>query len=254
MDETIPQGAVCTDDGCEVPASTASALPGVQPGLMRLDIVSDAICPWCYVGKRHMEAALEMLRAEGIDFAIHWNPFQLNPDMPLEGVDRREYRIKKFGNWEKSQALDARLTEAAKGAGLEFHMERLTRTPNTLKAHRLIALAGQQGVQDSVMEAVFRSYFIEGKDLGDNAVLLACATEGGMDSAATAAFLATDEGLTEIQAQEHAARSAGVSGVPSFFLEGYALFSGAMPAADMARAFRHAHKVLTEHKEKAAAE
>jgi predicted DsbA family dithiol-disulfide isomerase len=248
MDKDIPQGTVCTDDGCEVPATAAGNLPGAESGLMRLDIVSDAICPWCYIGKRHMEAALALLAPEGIRFSVHWNPFQLNPDMPLEGVERRAYRIKKFGSWEKSQQLDARITEAAKGAGLEFHMDRLTRTPNTLKAHRLVALAGQQGVQDAMMEAVFQSYFLNGGDIGDDGVLLDCAAAAGMDRAATAAFLATDTGLAEIQAQEHAARSAGVSGVPSFFLEGYNLFSGAMPAEQMAQAFRHAHKVLSERK------
>ena len=224
----------------------------IPQGLMRLDIVSDAICPWCYVGKRHMEAALAMLAAEGIRFDMKWNPFQLNPDMPLEGVERRAYRIQKFGSWEKSQQLDARITDAASGAGLEFHMERLTRTPNTLKAHRLIALAGREGVQDAVMEALFQSYFLNGGDIGDDTVLLDCAAQGGLDRAKVATFLATDEGLAEIQAQEHAARSAGVSGVPSFFLEGHSLFSGAMPAEQMAQAFRHAHKVLSERQAQAA--
>ena len=220
----------------------------IPQGLMRLDIVSDAICPWCYVGKRHMEAALAMLAAEGIRFDMKWNPFQLNPDMPLEGVERRAYRIQKFGSWEKSQQLDARITDAAAGAGLEFHMERLTRTPNTLKAHRLIALAGREGVQDAVMEALFQSYFLNGGDIGDDTVLLDCAAQGGLDRAKVATFLATDEGLAEIQAQEHAARSAGVSGVPSFFLEGHSLFSGAMPAEQMAQAFRHAYRILSEQK------
>lgn len=220
----------------------------IPQGPMRLDIVSDAICPWCYIGKRHMEAALALLAPDGIRFDVHWNPFQLNPDMPVAGVERRAYRIQKFGSWEKSQQLDARITQAAAGAGLEFHMDRLTRTPNTLRAHRLIALAGRQNVQDAVMEAVFQSYFLIGGDIGDPAVLLECAVSAGMDRASTAAFLITDEGLAEIQAQEHAARSAGVSGVPSFFLEGYSLFSGAMPADEMARAFRHAYQVLSERR------
>lgn len=246
MDQNIPKGTVCTDDGCEVSATAAGVLPNTTTGLMRLDVVSDAICPWCYVGKRHMESALAMLAPEGIRFSVHWNPFQLNPDMPLAGVERRAYRIQKFGSWEKSQQLDARITEAAAGAGLEFHMDRLTRTPNTLKAHRLIALAGREGAQDAVMEAVFQSYFINGGDIGSDTILLDCAVSGGMDRAKVAAYLASDEHLAEIQAQEHAARSAGVSGVPSFFLEGYALFSGAMPAEQMAQAFRHAHKVLSE--------
>ena len=245
MEQDRPQVTVCTDDSCEVEATTPTNLP-TQAGQMRLDIVSDAICPWCYIGKRHMEAALRQLANEGIRFSVHWNPFQLNPDMPLEGVERRAYRIAKFGSWEKSQQLDTRITEAAAGAGLEFHMERLTRTPNTLKAHRLIALAGQQGAQDAAMEAVFQSYFLNGGDIGTDEVLAGCAEQAGMDRAQVAAFLATDEGLAEIQAQEHAARSAGVSGVPSFFLEGYGLFSGAQPVEHMVRAFRHAHEVLSK--------
>ncbi|MSP05559.1 MAG: DsbA family oxidoreductase [Acetobacteraceae bacterium] len=220
--------------------------------MMRLDIVSDAICPWCYVGKRHMERALAILVPEGIRFNVHWNPFQLNPDMPMEGVERRAYRIQKFGSWEKSQQLDARITQAAAGAGLEFHMDRLTRTPNTLKAHRLIALAGQQGVQDAILEAIFQSYFLNGGDIGADDILLGCAELGGMERAAIAAFLATDELLAQIQAQEHAARSTGVSGVPSFFLEGHSLFSGAQPVEQMAKAFRHAHKVLSERPAQAA--
>ena len=255
MTQDMPQGhaqtETCTDDGCEISTTQVGALPG-ETSLMRLDVVSDAICPWCYVGKRHMERALEILRPEGIRFDVHWNPFQLNPDMPLAGVERRAYRIQKFGSWEKSQQLDARITEAAAGAGLEFHMERLTRTPNTLKAHRLIALAGAQGVQDAVMEAIFQSYFLNGGDIGAEDVLLDCAVAGGMDRAATAAFLATDEGLADIKAREMGARSAGVSGVPSFFLEGYSLFSGAMPAEQMAQAFRHAHKILSERQAQAA--
>lgn len=252
MDKDIEQAAICTDDGCEVPATATTGQLAGETGLMRLDIVSDAICPWCYVGKRHMERALALLAPEGIRFNVHWNPFQLNPDMPVEGVERRVYRIAKFGSWEKSQQLDARITQAAAGAGLEFHMERLTRTPNTLKAHRLIALAGRQGVQDAVMESVFQSYFLNGGDIGADEVLLACAEQGGMDRAATAAYLATDEYLAEIKAQEHAARSAGVSGVPSFFLEGHALFSGAQPVEQMVQAFRHAHKVLSERPAQAA--
>ncbi|MSO90910.1 MAG: DsbA family oxidoreductase [Acetobacteraceae bacterium] len=220
--------------------------------MMRLDIVSDVICPWCYVGKRHMERALAILAPEGIRFDVHWNPFQLNPDMPLEGVERRAYRIAKFGSWEKSQQLDARITQAAAGAGLEFHLDRLTRTPNTLKAHRLIALAGEQDVQDLVVEALFQSYFLNGGDIGADEILLACAEQGRMDRASTAACLATNKYLAQIQAQEHASRSAGVSGVPSFFLQGHFLFSGAQPAEQMAQAFRHAHKALIERPAQAA--
>jgi len=221
----------------------AESLP---QGRMRLDIVSDAICPWCYIGKRHMEAALALLEPEGIRFEIHWNPFQLNPDMPREGVDRRTYRAQKFGSLERSQQMDARVSAAAANAGLAFNYELLQRTPNTLQAHRLISRAGREGKQGAVMEAIFRSYFTQGGDIGTSEILTACAVEGGMDGTAVEKFLATDEGLAEIVAMEQAARSAGVSGVPSFFLEGHPLFSGAMPAEEMANAFRRAHGILNQ--------
>ena len=121
----------------------------------RIDVISDAICPWCYIGKRQLERALALLAEKGLRFDVAWHPFQLNPDMPAEGWDRKEYRIQKFGSWEKSQAMDARITETAAGIGLEFHLDRLTRTPNTVNAHRAIWLAGQHGVQDAVLEALF---------------------------------------------------------------------------------------------------
>src|SRR6195952_4252548 len=129
----------------------------------RIDIVSDAICPWCYVGKRHLEQALATLANEGLVFQVHWNPFQLNPDMPKEGRDRAAYRAWKFGSAEKAAALDQRITEAAAAAGLAFRTDLMTRTPNTIDAHRLIWLAGQNGVQDAAMEAAFKAYFVEGR-------------------------------------------------------------------------------------------
>ena len=112
----------------------------------RIDVISDAICPWCYIGKRHLERALDILEQHKLRFTVAWHPFQLNPDMPAEGVDRKQYRITKFGSLERSQQMDARITEVAAGVGIQFHLDKLTRTPNTLKAHRLIRLAGQKGV------------------------------------------------------------------------------------------------------------
>ena len=121
----------------------------------RIDVISDAICPWCYIGKRHLERALDILEQHKLRFTVAWHPFQLNPDMPAEGVDRKQYRITKFGSLERSQQMDARITEVAAGVGTQFHLDKLTRTPNTLKAHRLIRLAGQKGVQDGVVESLF---------------------------------------------------------------------------------------------------
>jgi predicted DsbA family dithiol-disulfide isomerase len=238
----------CGPDGCDTQA-TATGHTGAKktdPAAVgtRIDIVSDAICPWCYVGKRQLERALAMLAEEGLTFQVHWNPFQLNPDMPKEGRDRAAYRAWKFGSVEKSAALDQRITEAAAGVGLGFRTDLMTRTPNTIDAHRLIWFAGQHGAQDATMEAVFKAYFVEGRDVGDHAVLADCAETAGLPRQAVQDFLAGDLADKEMRAADQAAREAGVSGVPSFFLDGYSLFSGAMPAETIATALRRGHGVL----------
>jgi predicted DsbA family dithiol-disulfide isomerase len=212
----------------------------------RIDIVSDAICPWCYIGKRQLERALVTLAGEGLTFTVHWNPFQLNPDMPKEGRDRAAYRAWKFGSAERAHELDMQVTEAAARLGLVFRPELMLRTSNTLDAHRLIWFAGQKGVQDAVMEAVFAAYFTQGRDIGDRAVLADCAAEAGLDAQEAAQFLASGLAEREMLAADNAARDAGVSGVPTFFLDGYKLWSGALPAETMAEALRKGHKILVQ--------
>jgi predicted DsbA family dithiol-disulfide isomerase len=210
----------------------------------RIDVISDAICPWCYIGKRHLERALAILDKQGLHFTVAWHPFQLNPDMPREGVDRAQYRLAKFGSAERSRQLDERITETACTVGLEFHLDRLTRTPNTLDAHRLIRLAGQHGVQDGVVEALFEGYFCDGADIGNAEVLTRLGVEGGLERDDIMAMLASDTGLKEVAAADRMARNAGIQGVPSFALQGHVLFSGAVPADEMAQAFRRAWEIL----------
>ena len=210
----------------------------------RIDVISDAICPWCYIGKRHLERALALLDKQGLHFTVAWHPFQLNPDMPREGVDRAQYRLAKFGSAERSRQLDERITETAATVGLEFHLDRLTRTPNTLDAHRLIRLAGQRGVQDGVVEALFEGYFCDGADIGNAEVLTRLGVEGGLERDDITAMLASDAGLKEVTAADRMARNAGIQGVPSFALQGHVLFSGAVPADEMAQAFRRAWEIL----------
>jgi predicted DsbA family dithiol-disulfide isomerase len=217
-----------------------------SPAGLRIDIVSDAICPWCYIGKRQLERALETLSQEGLHFSVHWNPFQLNPDMPKEGRDRATYRAMKFGSTERAHELDERVAGAAANVGLGFRLDLMRRTPNTLDAHRLIWLAGRENVQDAVMETVFAAYFTQGRDIGDREVLADCAAEAGMEHAAVADFLASDMAAQEMLAADRAAREAGVNGVPSFFLDGYGLYSGAMPAETMAEALRKGHQILQQ--------
>jgi len=206
----------------------------------RIDIVSDAI------GKRQLERALIQLGDDGGGFSVRWNPFQLNPDMPREGANRAAYRAAKFGSAERAAELDARVAEAARTVGLDFRMDLMARTPNTLDAHRLIWFAGRQGAQDAVMEAVFAAYFTQGRDIGEADVLADCAAGAGLDRAEALAFLASDHAAAEMLAADRAAREAGVNGVPSFFLDGYGLLSGAVPADQMEEALRRGRAILRE--------
>ncbi len=210
----------------------------------RIDVISDAICPWCYIGKRHLERAIDILEKDGVRFAVAWHPFQLNPDMPAEGVDRQKYREAKFGGPERARQIDERITATAAGVGLEFHLEKLKRTPNTVNAHRLIRMAGQKSVQDDVVEALFDGYFCRGADIGDPKTLAEIGHKGGLDYEAVLAMLASDEHTKEVLAGDQMARSAGIQGVPSFALQGHVLFSGAVPADEMAQAFHRAWELL----------
>jgi predicted DsbA family dithiol-disulfide isomerase len=212
----------------------------------RLEIVSDAICPWCWIGKAHLDGALALLEAEGLRFEVGWRPYQLNPDMPEGGVDRRTYRTEKFGSWERSLELDAQVAEAGRAAGVAFRHDLMARTPNTIDAHRLIRLAGADGVQHATMDRLFRAYFHEGQDIGSPAVLAELGAESGMAEATLAAFTAGDAARAEVTTESRALAQAGISGVPSFLLDRHLLFSGAMPAERMADGFRRAVAILRE--------
>lgn len=143
-----------------------------------VQVTSDVICPWCFIGKRRLEKAIA---AHGLPVRVCWLPFQLNPQMPKEGVSRREYRTRKFGSWERSQELDAQVAAAGAAEGIPFAFDRMERTPNTLDAHRLIWLADEEGVQDAVVEALFRAYFTEGRDISARQTLLDLVAQAGLD-------------------------------------------------------------------------
>lgn len=261
MDDRIPEGEACGPEGCgpdargagERPTPLGAESPSTGPVAGVIDVVSDAICPWCWIGKRQLGLALEELAADGLRFEVRWRPFQLNPDLPPEGVDRRAYRSAKFGSWERSQELDRRVAEAGAAVGLGFRHDLMARTPNTVDAHRLIRLAGTAGRQDAVAEALFRAYFTEGRDIGDRSVLAAVAAEAGMDRERVEAELAGDACREEVLAEDLAARRAGLTGVPSFLLDRHLLFSGAVAAPQMAEAFRRAHTILSRQREAATA-
>ncbi len=195
----------------------------------RIDVISDVICPWCWIGKRQMENALTII---GTPFEVHWRPYQLNPEMPVEGVARAEYRAKKFGSEERGRELDANVATAGRAVGLEFRHDLMLRTPSTIAAHRLLRWAGER--QNDMAEALFRAYFQEGQDIGDHTVLAAITATLGLDAAA---FLASDEHDAEVRAEDAHFRRIGINGVPSFALDGAVMFSGAYPAEQMAEIF-----------------
>ena len=210
----------------------------------RLDVFSDVICPWCFIGKQHMQAALKTLETDGLRFAVTWRPFQLNPEMPAAGVERDTYRTAKFGSLTRSRELDAQVASAARAAGIEIRHDRMRRTPNTVDAHRLIRLADASGHQDAVVDRLFQDYFVDGRDVGDRTVLLEAAEAAGMDRRTAEASLASDEGRAEVLAEDAAVRRAGLNGVPTFALNDHVLFSGAVPAATFAEALAKAHRVM----------
>ena len=150
----LVEALVCGTDGCsDGDARSVPAAPTTASTNLTIEVISDAICPWCWVGKRRLDRALAALSSE-ISATVTWRPFELNPDMPKEGLDRRAYRSRKFGSWEHSQALDAQVAAAAKAESLDFRHDRMERTPNTINAHRLIWLAGRGGKQDAVVEGL----------------------------------------------------------------------------------------------------
>jgi len=181
-----------------------------------IDVISDAICPWCWIGKAHLDAALEQLRQDGLEFRIRWRPFQLNPDMPAEGVARDAYRAGKFGSLERSRELDAQVADAGRAAGLAFRHDLMTRTPNTIAAHRVIRAAEDAGVQHAVVDALFRAYFQAGRDIGDAATLDEIAEAAGLPG--MVAMLAGEDHRDAVLAEDMAARRGGISGVPSFLI------------------------------------
>lgn len=216
--------------------STPSANTRTRP---LLEIVSDVVCPWCYVGKARLARALA-LAGDSLDLEIRWRPFELNPSVPREGIDRRAYVEAKFGSVEYARQLTARVVDAAAAEGLPMHYDRIKRTPNTRSAHRLLELAGEQGRQDAVVDALFAAYFVEGRDIGDHAVLIDIATAAGLDREATARTLADTAGDMAIEQAEAAARESGVDSVPAFVFNGRLLFSGAQSPETIAAALTRA--------------
>ncbi|OAN71153.1 polyketide biosynthesis protein [Sulfitobacter sp. EhC04] len=204
-----------------------------MPDPIKLDIMSDPICPWCYIGKAQLDRAL--LDHPGHPFIIEWHPFQLNPDMPAEGMDRRAYLENKFGGKEGAVRAYAPIVEHAEKAGLTINFDQMTRTPNTLDAHRLIHWAGIEGRQTAAVSALFKAYFVEARDIGDAEVLADIADGIEMDAGVVTRLLQTDEDRQAIQDRDAHSRQMGINSVPTFIVANQHAVPGAQPPELWAR-------------------
>lgn len=196
---------------------------------IHLDIVSDVVCPWCYLGKKRIESALSVFGVDRVE--VSWRPYQLAPDMPKEGMDRKTYYQLKFGDNPKIKAMSDQLVELGKQAGIRFNFDNIAWSPNTLNAHRLIRWARSSNVQDQVVDKLFQRYFENGENIGADDILLSIAKDVGMDVDLVSELLSSDADSEAVQQEMDQARHMGVSGVPTFIAENRLAVSGAQEPA-----------------------
>lgn len=210
-----------------------------------ITVTSDTVCPWCFIGKRNLEAALA--EPPTIDARVVWKPYQLDPGIPREGLDYDRFIKKKFGgDGPHLRAMRDNLMQAGASAGIAFRFDRIQRRPNTLDSHRLVHWASEGEQQNRVVEALFEAFFIEGRDVGDSAVLRAVADGCGMDGERVAVDLAEGRDAAEIRTLADGARTGGVSGVPSVRLADLLDVPGAQPPDVFRRLIERATAVIEE--------
>lgn len=223
--------------------STAPS-PASNPTPLTIDVISDVVCPWCFVGKRQLEQAIERFQRAYPDQpapTVRWHPFQLNPDLPVEGISRDQYLQKKFGTPDGGAIYD-RVKQAADEVGLDLKMDDIERQPNTIRAHAVISLS-KEDTQDAVVEALFEAYFQKGRDLTEEATLIEVAREGGIAEPAIEAAISDDSVHETIRRADSSARDLGVQGVPFFIFNQKLAVSGAAGADTLMQA---AEKVMLE--------
>jgi predicted DsbA family dithiol-disulfide isomerase len=193
--------------------------------MLRIDIYSDIVCPWCFIGKRRLERALDA--REETSVAINWHPFQLNADMPVSGMSMERYLVAKFGSPERAENVYATISRAGHSERIGFNFEAITRMPNTIQGHRLIRFAGQHGRDSAVVEALFQAFFIDGEDIGADETLTRIAARCGLEARDVAHYLAGAEDHDAVCAEDLRARRMGIKAVPSFIINGAYAISGA---------------------------
>ncbi len=206
---------------------------------LTVDVVSDVMCPWCYIGEKNLKEAISGFDGE---VEVFWRPYQLDPTLPAEGKDRKTYLNEKFGGEARASEIYQRIEEAGQKAGIDFRFEKIALSPNTLNAHRLIRWAGGQSreVQANLVECLFEVFFIEGGNIGDIDVLVEIAAENGMDGELVRKLLQTDRDMKEVEAEINQARQMGIGGVPCFIIDNKFALVGAQPADSLREAFEQA--------------
>ena len=211
---------------------------------LKVDVVSDVMCPWCLIGKKRLEKALASTE---IPVEVRWRPYQLDPTLPPEGRDRREYLERKFGGPERARAIYERIEQAGRGEGIDFAFDRIAISPNTLDAHRVIrwAASAGDGVQGRLVDRLFELFFLEGAHIGDRDVLADAAAEAGMDRAIVRDLLESDRDVEAVKGEIAQAQAMGVTGVPCFVIDNLYAVMGAEPAEHLVQAFEQAAKEAT---------
>ena len=212
--------------------------PSSTPPVLTIDVVSDVVCPWCFVGKRRLEKALALV--PDVPTEIHWRPYQLAPDLPPEGKPRRQYMLDKFGDPERIRQIHERLTGIGAEEGIAFDFDRIAVAPNTLNAHRLILWARSPDIQGRVVEALFTAFFVEGRNLADDEELIAIGAACGLDASLLAELFPTDADVERTQREYASAQRIGVTGVPFFIVAGRYGIAGAEAPETIAGAIRQA--------------
>lgn len=212
---------------------------------MQLDVISDTVCPWCYIGKRRLDKAISSWDRKDVEIAVTWRPYQLDATIPAEGVDRQKYYERKFGT-ERAKEAGKVIAEYGEQEGIKFAFDKIKRSPNTLDSHRLVKWAGTAGVQLDAVELLFKRYFEDGADVGCHEVLIEVATDIGMDVDLVRELLATDTDRKHIEYEDHKAREMGVTGVPCFLFEQKFSVVGAQDVETLTKVFTRVQTRLVE--------
>jgi len=211
---------------------------------LTVDVVSDVMCPWCFIGKKRLEAALQSVPQ--LDVLVRWHPFQLDASLPKSGKDRQQYLSDKFGGMERANAFYSQIFAAGKEEGIDFAFEDIALSPNTLDCHRLILWSRDDDLQDEVVERLFKAYFLDGEDLTKADTLVRISEDAGMQSDLVEQLLETETDLDKVMAQIENAQNSGVTGVPCFIIDGRFVLAGAEKAETIAAALQHADETRTD--------